>query len=172
MNNTAKKHDANRDPITGEPGSHPVGTTVGAAAAGTAGAIVGAGLAGPLGAAVGAGLGVAAGAAVGHNAAETVNPTYIDVEPELVAQFGERDYTNGRPYEDYRDAYAFGAAERSKLAGDRVDWDDRLEANLRTRWDSTRAKAGLAWDDAKHAVRDSWHAVERRLPGDADRDGR
>jgi hypothetical protein len=30
----------------------------------------------------------------------------------------------------------------------------------------------LAWTDAKGAVRDAWHGVERILPGDADGDGR
>ena len=34
--------DANPDPITGAPGSHPIGTGVGAAAAGLAGAKIGA----------------------------------------------------------------------------------------------------------------------------------
>lgn len=173
MNHADKKLDANRDPITGEPGSHPVGTTLGAAAAGTAGAVVGAGIAGPLGAAVGAAIGAATGGALGHHAAETANPTYVEVEPELVARFEERDYANGRVYEDYRDAYAFGASERARLARDPMHWDDRLEGDLRTRWDEqNRTKVGLKWEEAKHAVRDAWHAAERRLPGDADRDGR
>lgn len=172
MNDSDKKPDANRDPLTGQPGSHPVGTTLGAAVAGAAGTVVGAGVAGPLGAVVGAGLGVAAGAALGHNAAETANPTYLDVEPELIERFPERPYAAGQEYPQYRDAYRFGVEERTKLGDGKVDWDDRLEGNLRTRWDATRSKAGMAWDNARDAVRDSWHAVERRLPGDADRDGR
>lgn len=172
MNKPLHERDANRDPITGEPGSHPVGTTVGAAAAGTAGAVVGS-VAGPLGIVVGSALGVAAGAALGHNAAEAANPTYVAVEPDLVDTFAQRPYAAGRTYEDYRDAYAFGAAERERLGGrDPVVWDDTLEADLRTRWNHSSSKARMAWEDAKQAVRDSWHAVERRLPGDFDGDGR
>ena len=30
----------------------------------------------------------------------------------------------------------------------------------------------MQWDNAKGAVRDAWHRVERAVPGDADRDGR
>jgi hypothetical protein len=30
----------------------------------------------------------------------------------------------------------------------------------------------MAWNDAKGAVQDGWHYVERAVPGDADRDGR
>jgi len=30
----------------------------------------------------------------------------------------------------------------------------------------------MAWSEAKGAVKDAWHGVERALPGDADRDGR
>src|SRR2546421_5181345 len=66
--------DANRDPITGTPGAHPVGTGVGAAGAGAAGAAIGA-AAGPAGAAIGAVVGAVAGGLVGKGVAEAVNPT-------------------------------------------------------------------------------------------------
>jgi len=56
---------AHRDPITGAPGSHPVGTGVGAAAGGVAaGAAVGA-VAGPVGAVVGAAIGAVVGGLAG-----------------------------------------------------------------------------------------------------------
>ena len=52
-----KDRDANPDPITGAPGSHPVGTGVGAAGAGAAatwaGATIGGAVGGPVGAVVG-----------------------------------------------------------------------------------------------------------------------
>ena len=38
---TTRTTDANRDPITGAPGAHPVGTGVGAAGGGAAGAAIG-----------------------------------------------------------------------------------------------------------------------------------
>lgn len=66
---------ANRDPISGAPGAHPVGTGLGAAAGGVAaGAAVGA-IAGPVGMAVGAGVGAVAGGLAGKGVAEAVDPT-------------------------------------------------------------------------------------------------
>ena len=38
--------------------------------------------------------------------------------------------------------------------------------------DNTKAESRLAWNDAREAVRDGWHYIERAMPGDADRDGR
>ena len=153
--------DANRDPITGEPGSHPVGTTVGAAAAGTAGAIVGA-LGGPVGIVVGTALGVAAGAAVGRNAAETVNPTVIDIEPELRDTFANRPYASSGSYEDYRGAYAFGAQQRSQFDTTRA-WDDELETQLRSSWEQHPDAAHRNWDEVRPAVRDAWGTADERL---------
>ena len=64
-----------RDPITGTPGAHPVGTGLGAAAGGiAAGAAVGT-VAGPVGTVVGAAAGAVAGGLAGKGVAETVDPT-------------------------------------------------------------------------------------------------
>ncbi len=66
---------ANRDPITGEPGAHPVGTALGATAgAVAAGAAVGS-VAGPVGTVVGAAVGAVAGGLAGKGVAEQVDPT-------------------------------------------------------------------------------------------------
>ena len=72
--------DLNLDPITDEPGSHPLGTGVGAAGGAVAGAAIGA-VAGPVGAAVGGVVGAIAGGLAGHAVGEQVNPT-IGGEPE------------------------------------------------------------------------------------------
>lgn len=65
---------ANRDPITGEKGSHPVGTAAGATAGGAAGAAAGI-PAGPVGVGVGAAAGAVVGGVAGHAAGEQFNPT-------------------------------------------------------------------------------------------------
>ena len=78
-----KNSDSNRDPISGEPGSHPVGTGIGAVAGGAGGAAAGAAAgaamgtagAGPVGTAIGAAVGAVAGGLAGHGAAEGLNPT-------------------------------------------------------------------------------------------------
>jgi uncharacterized protein (TIGR02271 family) len=72
--NDSQNQNANRDPITGEPRSHPVGTGAGAAAGGATGAAVGM-AGGPIGAGVGAAVGAVAGGLAGKGTAEHFNPT-------------------------------------------------------------------------------------------------
>ena len=67
--------DSNLDPITGEPGAHPVGTGLGAAGGALAGAAIGA-VGGPVGMTAGALVGAVAGGLVGKEVAEKVDPTY------------------------------------------------------------------------------------------------
>lgn len=71
---------------------------------------------------------------------------------------------------DFRPAYRYGTQARS-LNPDRT-WDSSLESELGNRWDHVRGTSKLEWNDAKQAVKDAWHKIERALPGDADRDGR
>lgn len=82
--------NANQDPITGETGSHPTGSGLGAAAGATAGVMVGTVIAGPVGAMVGATIGgvVAgtAGAIAGHEIAEKVNPSVPNVASEEILE--------------------------------------------------------------------------------------
>ena len=93
--NRGKKKDANRDPITGESGSHPVGTGVGAVAGGAAGAAAGAATgaavgtagAGPIGTGIGAAVGAVVGGLAGHGTAEGLNPTNTPGEGRYI------DYT-------------------------------------------------------------------------------
>lgn len=68
-------HDPlNRDPLTDEPGAHPVGTGLGAGGGAVAGAAIGA-AGGPLGVAAGAVVGALLGGLAGHGAAEAISPT-------------------------------------------------------------------------------------------------
>src|SRR5437868_6392595 len=67
--------DSNRDPITGAPGAHPVGTGLGAAAGGAAtGAAIGS-VAGPAGTAAGIVAGAVVGGLAGKGIAEKIDPT-------------------------------------------------------------------------------------------------
>lgn len=162
--------DANRDPITKEPGSHPVGTGLGAAGGAAAGAAIGGVVGGPVGAAIGGTIGAIGGGAGGHAAGEAVNPT---VEDEYWrSNWRNRPYADeSRGYDYYQPAYQFGWESRERYQ-DR-DWNT-AESELARDWDQhrTRDRADLKWDEAKLAARDAWHRVERKLPGDADRDGR
>jgi uncharacterized protein (TIGR02271 family) len=72
---TGTSRSTNRDPLTGAPGSHPVGTAVGATAGGVAAGAAAGSVAGPVGTAVGAVVGAVAGGAAGKGVAEEVDPT-------------------------------------------------------------------------------------------------
>ena len=103
--NTSRDRDLNLDPITGEPGAHPVGTGVGAAAGGATGAAVGA-LGGPIGVAVGAVIGAVAGGLAGKGVAESIDPT---AEHAYWQENHEKQpYVEEEPFEDYGPAYRTG----------------------------------------------------------------
>lgn len=252
----ADRKDMNRDPITGAPGSHPVGVAAGGTAGAIAGAAVGS-LFGPIGTLVGGAVGAVGGAAGGKAVAERVDPTaevaywrddapnrdyydksadfdrdyapayklgtesrntqargWSDAEPELqrdwesskddsqlpwdkarpavhdafertdrtyrayedtdrhyAGQYDKTDYyRSDYGYDDYQSAYRYGTRARS--LSPTGQWDDETESRLEREWDQARGSSRMGWSEAKEAVKDAWHRVERALPGDADRDGR
>ncbi len=171
MNNDRKVPDANRDPITGAPGSHPVGTGVGAAAGAVAtGAAVGT-VAGPVGTVIGAAIGAVVGGLAGKGVAEQIDPTREDAYWR--DNYRNQSYAKGASYDDYGPAYAYGVSSYQQH-GNR-SFDD-VESDLSRDWSGARGKSSLEWDRAKHATRDAWDrvsdGVERAVPGDSDRDGK
>jgi phage tail tape-measure protein len=84
----------NRDPLTGAPGSHPVGTGIGSASAAAVGAAVGGAVAGPAGVLVGGAIGAVAGGAAGHAVGERANPSTEGGEAK--ASIEEPDDAPGR----------------------------------------------------------------------------
>jgi len=167
-NQTIKDKDANRDPITGAPGAHPVGTGVGAAGGAAAGAAAGAAVGGPVGAAVGLAAGAVVGGLAGKAGGEAVNPTREDAYWR--ENYSSRPYfEQNLAYEDYQPAYRTGFEGYTRYRGKRFD---EIEADLQRDYARVRGKSRLQWEKAKAAARDAWHRVERALPGDADRDGR
>lgn len=151
--------DANRDPLSGAPGAHPVGTGLGAASAGAAGAAVGA-VAGPVGAVIGAAAGAVLGGLAGKAVAEQIDPTAE--EAYWYDNFAQRPYASNSSYDDYRPAYQYGWEARDRYR-DR-EFDD-VESDLAAGWERAKGKSQLTWDKAKFAVRDAWD----RLTGDRPR---
>ena len=147
--------------------NHPVGETVGAASGAVAGMATGAAVGGPVGAVIGGAVGAVAGGAAGHGVAAAFDPAVEDRYWQ--EHYASRPYVRpGAPYSDYQDAYRFGW----ESAGAGYDSFDKAEADLARKWHQARGASRLAWQDARDAVRDGWHRVERALPGDADGDGR
>jgi uncharacterized protein (TIGR02284 family) len=152
----AYEHDANRDPISGEPGAHPVGTGLGAAAGGAvAGAAAGA-FAGPAGAVVGGVVGAVAGGLGGKAAAEAVNPTAEDAywRDNYVK---EPYYEKGRAYEEYQPAYELGWSSRTRYEGP----FDAAEPRLSAEWDKGRTDSSLSWNQARPATLAAWERADR-----------
>jgi hypothetical protein len=160
--------DTNPDPITGEPGAHPVGAGVGAAAVGAAATAAGAVLGGPVGGIAGAALGAVAGGYAGKAVEESIDPTAEDAYWRQ--NYQTRPYVQeGAPYDTYRPAYQYGWESRNQYGKRRFD---EVEADLERGWHARGSGSKLRWEQAKAAARDAWDRVERALPGDADDDGK
>lgn len=163
--------DANRDPLSGEPGSHPVGTGVGAVLGGAAAGAVTGTVAGPIGTAIGAAVGAVAGGLAGHGVAEMIDPTAEDAYWR--ENYSQRPYVSDASYDDFGPAYRYGVDAYSRYPGRAYD---EVQSELGRDWDKARGTSTLGWERAKHATRDAWQrvsdTVERAVPGDSDRDGK
>ena len=147
--------DANRDPLSGEPGAHPVGTGLGAIAGGAvAGAATGT-VAGPVGTVIGATIGALAGGLAGKGVAEEVNPT--QERAYWSENYSERDYVEpGSSFDDYGPAYDFGVDARGRYRGH--DFDD-VESEMSSDWSASRGTSSLSWERARDAARDAWNRI-------------
>jgi hypothetical protein len=145
--------DANRDPITGAPGAHPVGTGLGAAAGGMAAGAAAGTVAGPVGTAVGAAVGAVVGGLAGKAAGEAIDPTIEDAywRENYVH---EPYYEQGRSYDDYAPAYKTGYEGRSKFSGRSFE---EVERDLESNYNRNKGASKLRWENAKLAAYAAWH---------------
>jgi hypothetical protein len=150
--------DANPDPITGAPGSHPVGTGIGAAGGAATGAVVGS-VGGPIGAMVGGVAGAVVGGLVGKGIGEAVDPSEDRYWRDTYAT--RPYYRDGYAYDAYEPAYRLGYNAYDSHGQSRGDFDD-VSQELRDTYEQRRGRSPLKWDDAQHAARDAW---ERRASG-------
>ena len=164
--------NTNPDPITGAPGSHPVGTGIGAAAGGMAAGAAAGTVAGPVGTVVGAVIGAVVGGYAGKGVAELIDPTAE--EAYWQDNYSTRPYVaEGSTFDDYAPAYRYGWTSYDKYRGRPFD---EVESDLGREWNIVRGTSKLDWNRAKLATKDSWQrvsdAVERAVPGDSDHDGK
>jgi hypothetical protein len=161
-----RKSRKNADPITGEPGAHPVGTGVGAVGGAVTGAALGAAIGGPIGAAVGTVVGGIAAAYGAHGVAEAMNPTEEEKywrEHHEKQSFVKPDYT----YEHYAPAYRTGYEGFHKYPGKPYE---EIESDLALDYERNKAESALPWDHARHAVKAAWAKLSHDIgPRDPDR---
>ena len=148
--------DANRDPITDEPGAHPVGAGIGAAVGGAAAGAAAGMVAGPLGTVAGAIAGGVAGGLAGKEIAEQIDPSVE--EHHWRNEYTSRDYYDPAVgYDQVGPAYQFGWESRAEY-GDR-HWEE-VEPDLAHEWSERRGNSRLDWGRARPATRDAWDRVD------------
>ena len=156
----------NRDPITDEPGAHPLGAGLGAAAAGAATGAAGGAIGGPIGAAAGAIIGGLVGGLAGKGIAEQIDPTaehnhwrkvYKD-EP-YGSDEGNADRRYDDPDREYDErvgpAYQYGwetYGQEHTANGTARSFDD-IDSELGEKWNSHRSEHDLTWDQARPRTR-------------------
>lgn len=169
MNNPSEKSErpldhedkSNPDPITGQPGSHPVATGIGATGGALAATVAGAAVGGPLGGAIGAMIGGVAGGLAGKAVGEGVNPT----EEEAYWRTSHPDQPHGNePYDIYAPAYRSGYEGYNEHRQSHRSFDE-AEADIRTNYE----KEGntVPWDKARGASRSAWERAAGRHAGAA-----
>lgn len=153
------QREPNLDPLTGEPGAHPVGVGTGAAGGGITGAMIGGAIGGPIGAGIGAVVGAVGGGFAGKGVAEAIDPT-------VEHAYWRKEYVNrpyvmqGEPYEYYSPAYQYGWEIYPKYAAKGKGFED-FDFELRRDWESRREKSKLSWEQARAATHDAWCRVEK-----------
>jgi hypothetical protein len=159
MRENPKQPDANRDPITGAPGAHPIGTGIGAAAGGAAGAAAGTVVAGPAGTLVGAAVGAIAGGLAGKGVGEMVDPTVEDAYWKR--QYAAEPYYSAKnDWDFYAPAYRAGYEGRAKYDGS--SFDD-VESDLQADYARYGGDDMSSWDQVRPATRAAWDRVDRRV---------
>ena len=159
--------DTNPDPLTGEPGSHPIGTGVGATGGGLTGAAIGAAVGGPVGAAIGAVVGGVAGAYGGRGVAEAINPTEEDKYWRENHDKQEWAQGDAASFDHYHPAYKTGYEGVMKYAG--KDYH-QIETDLARDYEKNDANPAIPWDRARPAVRAAWSRISGVVgPRDTDR---
>lgn len=153
----AREKDFNLDPLTNEPGAHPVGTGIGAAVGGAVAGVAAGALGGPIGAVAGGVIGAVAGGYGGKVGAEAVNPT---AEEAYWRDNYSREpyYEPGRAYGDYAPAYRLGLFGYNEYSGT----FDESEARLASDWEGRREASTLNWPEASAASRAAWDRLDNR----------
>ena len=146
--------DSNPDPISGQPGAHPLGTGVGAAGVGSVATVGGSVVAGPIGAMVGAVVGSVVGGLAGKVTAEQIDPSFE--ETYWREHYTSRTYVEkGATYEEYQQAYRVGYEGFDRYGNTGRNYSD-VEPDLRRDYEASM-QGSLTWEKAKHAVQDAWN---------------
>ena len=157
----ANEGDLNRDPLTGTPGAHPLGTTAGATSGAVAGAVAGMAVGGPVGSVIGIAVGAVAGGLAGKSAAEAVNPTAEELYWRET-YIREPYYVKGKTFEYYAPGFRTGWEGRVRNDGRTFE---AAEPELKVNYDLTKSELDPSWQDVRPAARAAWNRVDRNWKG-------
>jgi hypothetical protein len=155
---TTKRERSNEDPITGEPGSHPIGTGAGAILGGALTGAAAGTVAGPIGTVVGTIAGGVAGAYAGKAIAENIDPT-VEANYWREAYTDQPYYSDDYTYEDYEPAYKSGWESYDPASP--ANWKEK-EIAARTRWESEGGATTMTWEEARLAAEDAYGRINER----------
>ena len=155
----ANEDELNRDPLSGTPGAHPLGTGAGAASGAVAGAMAGTALGGPIGGLIGGAVGAVAGGLAGTSAAEAVNPT---AEERFWKETYVREpyYVSGRTYDYY--AQGFRAGWEGRVRHDGRTFED-AEPMLKADYDQSKRELDPKWQEIRPAARAAWNRIHLNM---------
>jgi hypothetical protein len=153
--------DKNEDPLSGEPGAHPLGTGIGATAGGAVTGMAIGSAGGPVGAAVGIVAGAVAGGLLGKAAAEELDPTTCETADEgLLAEHNRSlssSYVNPTAAEEAQ-YQQFVARHYDPL----MSFDDR-EVVMRSDWEGDGYGSRISWGAAREKLLRIWSDMPERL---------
>ncbi len=162
------KEDGNRDPITGEPGFHPIGTLAGGASGAMTGAAIGT-IGGPVGVILGAAAGGLVGGLAGDVLAELLNPS--DLDEYWRAEFERGRGISTRSYDEVKNEVYFGTQERLRYGKYAPPWKE-VEPELAKLWRASPLWTGEEWEQVRATVSDVFSvadaAIKRVLEQQAD----
>ncbi|MES2568436.1 MAG: DUF2934 domain-containing protein [Verrucomicrobiota bacterium] len=145
----------NEDPITHEPGAHPVSTGVGAVGGGVTGATIGMAVSGPVGGAIGAVIGAIVGGWGGSAVGEAIDPT-LEEEYWRDKHSSQPHATQETEYASFEPAYRVGYEGYDRHGGGSKSFEE-VESNLRGEYESGGAR--LEWAQARDAAHAAWTRV-------------
>ncbi len=159
IDSTKPGADSNPDPLTGEPGSHPVGTGIGAAGVGATATAIGGAVGGPIGAVVGAAVGAVAGGLAGKGVAESIDPTVHD--EYWKQKHATQPYAGNGPYDQYSGAYRTGYRGMMRHGTEKSYTD--VESDLKSEYESTKDHAAVGWEHAKEATKAAYEHARNEV---------
>jgi hypothetical protein len=89
----------------------------------------------------------------------TMPDEFMEYEDDFRTDYESKYAATGARYEEYEDAYRYGATAGTDERYHRRNWDDSMETELRRDWESSKPLGEDTWERFKHAVRHGWDRV-------------